>query len=368
MRKTYIIAEAGVNHNGSLDLARQLIDVAADAGADAVKFQTFRADALVTRSAPKAAYQQETTAADEAQWDMLRALELHPEDHPILMEHARQRNIQFLSTPFDRLSLDVLMGLGMPILKLPSGEVINGPLLLHAARTGRPLILSTGMSTLGEVEAALGVLAFGYVHRDEETPSLEAFAQAFASAAGQNALRAYVTLLHCTTAYPTPFEAVNLRAMDTLREAFGLRVGYSDHTIGISVPLAAVARGATVIEKHFTLDRTLPGPDHQASLEPDELQAMVSGIREVEHALGDVRKAPAAAEWANRPVVRKSLVTTRPVQAGETWSAEMLTPKRPGTGCSPMQYWSLLGKPADRDYPADTVVNRLVDLEPKVAL
>ena len=355
MSATYIIAEAGVNHNGSLDLARELIDVAADAGADAVKFQTFRADALASKSAPKAAYQLATTGEEESQHAMLKALELSESDHHVLVEHCARRGIQFLSTPFDAESLDLLVDrFDLPRIKIPSGEITNGPLILRVARTGRPAIVSTGMSTLGEVEEALGVLAFGYVAEAGQEAGREAFSTAYGSNEGQAALRERVTLLHCTTEYPAPFGEVNLRAMDTLREAFDVPVGYSDHTEGITVPIAAVARGAALIEKHFTTDRTLPGPDHRASLEPDELAEMVRSIRTVEAALGRGVKMPAPSERANRAVARKSLVARVAIGAGERFSEQNLAVRRPGEGVSPMQYWSYLGETARRAYePGD---------------
>lgn len=346
----YIIAEAGVNHNGSLDLARKLIDVAAEAGADAVKFQTFRAETLVTATAPKAAYQRETTDAGESQYAMLKVLELDEAAHRTLIEHCERRGIQFLSTPFDTESLNLLVeGFGMPRIKMPSGEITNGPLLLAAAQTGLPVIVSTGMSTLGEVEQALGVLAFGYLER-EAAPGLEGFAAAYASEAGQAALRDRVTLLHCTSEYPTPPEDVNLRAMDTLGSAFGLPVGYSDHSRGIVVPIAAAARGAVLIEKHFTLDRTLPGPDHRASLEPEELAEMVRAIREVEAALGRSVKAPTHGEIETQAVARKSLVAATEIAEGQPFSTANVTARRPGNGVSPMHHWSYMGKAAARSY------------------
>ena len=350
MRSTYVIAEAGVNHNGSLDLARELIDAAADAGADAVKFQTFRADALVSEAAPKAAYQLATTGAEESQYAMLKALELSKSDHHALVEHCAQRSIQFLSTPFDAESLDLLVDrFDIPRIKISSGEITNGPLILRVAQTGRPAILSTGMSTLGEIEEALGVLAFGYTTPDAE-PSRSAFAAAYGSDRGQATLRERVTVLHCTTEYPAPFDEVNLRAMDTLRAAFGVAVGYSDHTEGIAVPIAAAARGATLIEKHFTMDRTLPGPDHRASLEPDELAEMVRAIRTVEAALGRGVKTPAPSERANRVVARKSLVAGVSIDEGAPFSGENLVVRRPGDGVSPMEYWSYLRQMAERAY------------------
>ncbi|MEI7818137.1 MAG: N-acetylneuraminate synthase, partial [Desulfuromonadales bacterium] len=274
---TYIIAEAGVNHNGSLALAKKLVEVAADAGADAVKFQTFKADSLVSRLAPKAEYQSKATGADESQYEMIRKLELDEQAHEMLIEHCTVCGIQFLSTPFDLESVDLLAGrFDLSCIKIPSGDITNGPLLLKIAHTGKPVILSTGMSTLGEIEEALGVLAFGYLGVGEPSPAV--FRLAYCSIQGQELLLEKVTLLHCTTEYPAPVEEVNLNTLDTLRSAFGLPVGYSDHTEGITVPIAAVARGAVIIEKHFTLDRTLPGPDHKASLEPTELKQMVTAI------------------------------------------------------------------------------------------
>lgn len=354
--RCYIIAEAGVNHNGSPAMARELIDAAVAAGADAVKFQTFRADSVASVMAPKAEYQTRSTAADESQRDMLKKLELDEAVHRELVAHCRQQGIQFLSTPFDPESVDLLaLKLDLPLLKLSSGEITNAPLLLKAARSGKPIILSTGISTLGEVEIALGVLAFGYTDRDG-FPSEAAFRHAFASSEGQSALRERVTLLHCTTAYPAPFADVNLRAMKTLSASFGLAVGFSDHTKGIAVSLAAAALGATVIEKHFTLDRTLPGPDHNASLEPDELISMVTAIRQVEQALGSSRKHPAASEIGNLAVARKSIVAARMIRAGELFTETNLCIKRPGTGTSPLRYWEMLGRSAGRDYAPDEAV------------
>ncbi|MBI5461120.1 MAG: N-acetylneuraminate synthase [Gammaproteobacteria bacterium] len=353
---TFVIAEAGVNHNGSLELALQLVDAAATAGADAVKFQTFVPEALVSRRAAKAVYQQQHTAADESQLDMLRKLALSHADHLHLRAHCRQRGIEFLSSPFDIDSAHFLVDtLGVSCLKLGSGEITNGPLLLALARSGKPLILSTGMSTLEDIEQALALLAFGFVEATAR-PTAATIAAAYAAAAGRQALRDKVSLLHCTTEYPCPFEDVNLRAMDTLREAFGLVVGYSDHTPGINVPIAAVARGARIIEKHFTLDRSLPGPDHQASLQADELRAMLDGIRQIEHALGHGRKEPAPSELKNRPIARKALVAARPIRAGEIFTVDNLTAKRPAEGLSPMRYWDVLDRPAERDYLTDEAI------------
>lgn len=354
---TLVIAEAGVNHNGSLDMALRLIDAAAAAGADAVKFQTFVPEALVSRRAAKAVYQQHTTAADESQLDMLRKLTLGQREHVHLLAHCKVRGIAFMSSPFDVDSARFLVDtLDVATLKLGSGEITNGPLLLALARTGKPLILSTGMSTLPEIEQALAVLALGYIEASAH-PNTASITAAYASEAGRHALRDKVSLLHCTTEYPCPVEDVNLRALDTLRDAFGLVVGYSDHTPGITIAMAAVARGARIIEKHFTLDRNLPGPDHQASLQPDELRAMIDGIRQVERALGHGRKEPAPSELKNRPIARKALVAARPIRAGEVFTVENLTAKRPAEGVSPMQYWDVLGRIASRDYAADEAID-----------
>lgn len=354
--RVYVIAEAGVNHNGSLDLAVQLIDVATAADADAVKFQTFRAEKVISRYAPKANYQAETTDPFETQLEMVKKLELDENAHRMLIKHCRSCGIQFISTPFDFDSVDLLANrLGISSLKLPSGEITNAPLLLKAARTGKPVILSTGMSTLGEIETALGALAFGYTCLDSN-PSLTAFSEAYRSKEGQEALQKNVVLLHCTTEYPAPFCDVNLRVLGTLKTAFGLQVGFSDHTSGIAVPIAAVARGAVVIEKHFTMDKNLPGPDHKASLEPDELKDMVRSIRQVEEALGTPIKAPADSELKNLHVARKSIVAARNISKGEIFTEESLSLKRPGNGVSPVFYWDLLGKIANRDYKEDEMV------------
>ena len=352
---TYIIAEAGVNHNGSLDIAKRLIEVAVEAGADAVKFQTFKADHLVSRLAPKAEYQNRTTDNGESQYEMIRKLELHEHAHQALIEHCKIYGIEFLSTPFDLESVNLLAGrFDLFCIKISSGDLTNAPLLLETARTGKPVILSTGMSTLGEVEDALGVLAFGYLGKSE--PSIAAFRSAYCSDTGQAILKDKITLLHCTTEYPAPFEEVNLTVMDTLRSAFGLPVGYSDHTEGIAVPIAAVARGAVAIEKHFTIDRTLPGPDHKASIEPNELKQMVTAIRVVERALGSGRKHPTPSELRNMSVARKSLVAAVAICAGEPFTVENLVVKRPGNGLSPMRYWELLNRPSSRDFSADESV------------
>lgn len=353
--RTYIIAEAGVNHNGSLEMAKELVSAAAEAGADAVKFQTFKADLLVSRTAPKAEYQTRTTGREESQHEMIRKLELDRRQHEMLLDACRECGIQFLSTPFDHDSVDLLaLTFDLPVIKVSSGDLTNAPLLLRIAAMGKPVILGTGMATLGEIEDALGVLALGYTCAAQ--PSLAAFRAAFCSVKGQQALKEKVTLLHCTTEYPAPLEEVNLRVMETLRGAFGLAVGYSDHTEGIAVPLAAAALGAEVIEKHFTLDRTLPGPDHKASLEVRELKQMVQGIRSVEKALGRGIKHPTQSEIKNLPVARKSLVAASSITEGEIYTDSNVAVKRPGSGLSPMQYWDLLGKKASRDSGVDEVI------------
>jgi N-acetylneuraminate synthase len=353
----FVIAEAGVNHNGSLDMAKALIEVAAKAGADAVKFQTFKATEIVSRFAPKAAYQQRNTDDADSQLDMIKKLELSIEDHRVLIKHARQKGIEFLSTPFDLGSLGLLVDdLGLRTIKIPSGEITNAPFLVKIAATGCQIILSTGMSTLGEVESALSMIAFGALAPVGQPPGKAAFEAAYMSPSGQELLRKRVVLLHCSTEYPAPVTDVNLKAMDVMAQAFGLPVGYSDHTEGIHISVAAAARGACLIEKHFTLDKTLPGPDHKASLEPDELSTMIRAIKDIALALGDGIKRPSVTELKNRDVVRKSLVAARPIAVGELFSEENLICKRPGTGVSPMAYWSRLGTTASRDYGADELV------------
>jgi len=330
---TFIIAEAGVNHNGDLHLAKKLIQVAAEAGADLVKFQTFSADRLATHAAKKTDYQIQTTGSQESQRQMLRRLELTPEMHTELISHCKIWNIGFFSTGFDVESVDLLLSLGLGFFKIPSGEITNLPYLRHIGHFGKPVMLSTGMADLGEIEAAINVLEL------VGTP------------------RKNITVLHCTTEYPTPMPEVNLRAMQSIRSAFGVPVGYSDHTPGIEVAIAAVAMGATVIEKHFTLDRNLPGPDHRASLEPGELKAMATAIRNIEQALGDGIKRPSPSEARNRPLVRKSLVATQEIKAGEVFSAEKITAKRPGTGISPMRWDEVVGRKAPRDFAVDEPID-----------
>lgn len=331
--KTLIIAEAGVNHNGDIGLAKQLIAQAAAAGADLVKFQTFVAKNIVSASAPKAEYQKKTTQSSESQLEMIRKLELSREDHAVLIEECRAHGIGFFSTAFDVQSFDLLMELGcLEQIKIPSGELTNLPLLRYMSKSGKPLMLSTGMANLGEIEAALDVI----------------------EAAGTP--RHLITVLHCTTEYPTPMEDVNLLAMVSMKQAFGVNVGYSDHTPGIEVPIAAVALGASVIEKHFTLDRNLPGPDHKASLEPQELKAMVDGIRNIERALGDGIKRPSSSELKNKAIARKSLVAIHPIRAGEAFSANNMGTKRPGSGISPMRWDEVIGRIAGRDFSVDELI------------
>jgi N-acetylneuraminate synthase len=356
MPNTFIIAEAGVNHNGSLDRALAMVDVAANAGANAVKFQTFRSEAVISRLAVKAEYQVKNTGDNESQLEMVKKLELDLPAHKQLLKHCEVRHIQFLSTPFDLSSVDMLVNdLRVSRLKVPSGEITNAPLLLRVAHSDLPVILSTGMCMLGDIEDALGVLAYGYLHSGE-APSVAGFKKAFISAEGQRHIQEKVALLHCTTEYPSPFDDVNLLAMDTLAGAFGLPVGLSDHTMGYSVSIAAVARGARIIEKHFTLDRNLPGPDHVASLEPQELASMISAIREVESSLGSPRKLVAKSEEKNLEIARKSLVAAIPIRKGERFTMENLTAKRPGNGISPMHYWEFLGSRATRNYGSDEVI------------
>jgi len=331
--KTFIIAEAGVNHNGSVEMAFQLIDVAAASGADAVKFQTFKAEKIIAANAAKAGYQKDTTGIDESQLEMVKKLELDETAHTRLYQYCQHKGIQFLSTPFDLESIDLLNRLGLEIFKIPSGEITNLPYLRKLGALKKRLILSTGMANLGEIEAALNVLT------ESGTPMEK------------------ITVLHCNTEYPTPFEDVNLRAMLTIGHAFGVAVGYSDHTAGIEVAVAAVALGAAVLEKHFTLDRNLPGPDHRASLEPHELTAMISGIRNIEKALGTGIKKPSLSELKNKPVARKSIVAATPIKEGETFTEMNITVKRPGTGITPMRWDEIIGRKAGRDYKTDEIIN-----------
>ncbi|ALV21571.1 MULTISPECIES: N-acetylneuraminate synthase [Carnobacterium] len=333
MNKTFIIAEAGVNHNGSIELAKELIAKGAEAGVDAVKFQSFKADKLVTVNAEKAEYQVANTGNNEEnQYQMIKKLELDYDKHQELMDYATSLGVMFLSSAFDLESIDLLKDLGLDIFKIPSGEITNLPYLRKTAKTGKKIILSTGMSTLGEIEEALEVL--------------------------KNNGAKDITVLHCNTEYPTPMSDVNLTAMNTMKEAFKVPVGYSDHTLGIEVPIAAVALGAAIIEKHFTLDKTMEGPDHKASLEPDELKQMVTSIRNIEQALGNGVKTPTQSERKNKAIARKSLVSKTAIASGEVFTEENLEIKRPGTGISPMLWDEIIGTKATKNYQADELIKR----------
>ncbi|MDP1604433.1 MAG: N-acetylneuraminate synthase [Legionella sp.] len=327
--KVFIIAEAGVNHNGSLELAKKLIDVATDAGTDAVKFQTFKADKLVSKTAQKADYQKQTTDTAESQHEMIKKLELDETAHHELISYCKTKNMLFLSTPFDHESIELLDSLGIEIFKIPSGEITNLPYLRKIGKLQKKVILSTGMANLGEIEDALEVLI------------------------AEGTVKENITVLHATTEYPCPIEDVNLKSMQTIASAFCVKVGYSDHTKGIEVPIAAVAMGACVIEKHFTLDRTMKGPDHKASLEPDELKAMVAAIRNIEKALGDGIKKASPSEIKNMTVARKSIVAAQAIKAGEMFTADNLTIKRPGKGINPMRWDEVLNRQASRDFSPD---------------
>ncbi len=329
MNHVYIIAEAGVNHNGSIELAYRLVDAAKESGADCIKFQTFKAQNLVSENAQKADYQKKMTG-DGSQIEMLKKLELSFEEFEELKKYCDRIEICFLSTPFDMDSIEFLNSIDMPFWKIPSGEVTNYPYLVELARTGRPIVMSTGMCDLIEIETAIKVL------RDN----------------GADDIR----LLHCNTEYPTPFEDVNLKAMQTMRDAFRLEVGYSDHTRGIEIPIAAVALGATIIEKHFTLDRSMDGPDHKASLEPDEFASMVSAIRNIERAMGTGDKTPSPSEKKNIVIARKSIVAKKSIKAGEVFTVDNITVKRPGNGISPMKWNELLGTKATKDYSEDDLI------------
>lgn len=332
MSKVLIIAEAGVNHNGDIDIAKKLVDVAAESGADIVKFQTFKSENCVSKNAQKAEYQLQTTNKQESQLDMIKKLELDLETHNILISYCKQKNIEFLSTPFDLESVDLLHNLGLKIFKIPSGEITNLPYLRKIGKYNKQVILSTGMANLGEIESAIAVLVDSGTKREN------------------------ITLLQCNTEYPTPFTDVNLKAMKSLKKAFRLPVGYSDHTPGIAIPLAAVGMGAKVIEKHFTLDKNMEGPDHKASLEPCELKAMVQGIREIELALGDGIKQTSASEAKNKPIARKSIVANCAIKKGEILSESNLYTKRPAGGISPMEWDKVIGTKAIRDFEPDEMI------------
>ncbi len=332
MKKVFIIAEAGVNHNGSVKLAKKLIDVASKAGVDAVKFQTFKAELTISKSAQKAAYQKETTDTEESQFDMIKRLELDINTHKELISYCKTKNIMFLSTPFDHDSIDLLDGLGLEIIKIPSGEITNLPYLRHIGSLNKEVILSTGMADIGEIEDALDVLVEAGTEKEK------------------------ITVLHANTMYPTPMEDVNLKAMVTIGNTFDIPFGYSDHTLGIEVDIAAVAMGATIIEKHFTLDKTMDGPDHKASLEPDELISMVKAIRNIELALGSSVKKPSVSETPNITVARKSIVAARNIAQGEVLTKDNLIVKRPANGINPMRWDEIIGTKAKKDYRSDELI------------
>ena len=362
MGHTVIIAEAGVNHNGDEALAFQLVDEAVAAGVDIVKFQTFNAEKLVTKSAPLATYQQKNGVKDDAQFDMLKALELSSDCFIRLKRYSEEQGIIFLTTAFDFDSLDFLINtLKLNTLKIPSGEITNAPFVLAHARSGCQLIVSTGMCDLNDIEQALGVIAFGLLNIEgeflTEQPSTECFTKAYQSDLGQVLLRKKVTLLHCTTDYPAPVDDINLNAMATMKNTFQLPIGYSDHSQGIVVPIAAVAKGACLIEKHFTLDQNLQGPDHKASLEPTELREMVQAIRLTEKCLGQSIKQASRAESANKVIARKSLVADDNINEGDKFTADNIVMKRPGNGMSPYHYWSLLNQVAQKNYQEGELID-----------
>ncbi len=331
-KKVFIIAEAGVNHNGSIDLAYRLVDAAKDSGADAIKFQSFKADTLVSRNADKAEYQKKTTGSGESQYQMIKKLELNLDDHRKLISYCKEKKISFLSSPFDLDSIDLLNKLGLDTFKIPSGEIINMPYLRNIGKLNKSIILSTGMANLGEIESALNVLIKSGTEKEK------------------------IIVLHCNTEYPTPFEDVNLKAMLTIKHAFNVRIGYSDHTLGIEVPIAAVALGAEVIEKHVTLDKNMIGPDHKTSLEPREFKQMVDSIRITEKVLGTGIKEPSSSELKNKSVARKSLVAKRKIHKGEKFTEENITVKRPGNGISPMLWDLVIGKIALHDFNEDELI------------
>jgi len=356
---TYIIAEAGVNHNGSLDLAKSLIDAAVDAGADAVKFQSFKAEKLVTKQAPKAQYQKDNTGNEQSQYEMLKALELSFDEQRALATYCHDKGIEFMSTAFDDDSLHFLAEvLDVQRFKIGSGELTNIPFLWRHAKYGKKLILSTGMSTLEEIRQALSVLAFGYCKPEDDEPTLKKCAEVYATDAAKKMLKDKVTLLHCTSNYPASLDSIHLNAMDTLASTFDLDVGYSDHSAGILVPIAAVAKGACVIEKHFTTDRSLPGPDQKASISSAELKEMVKQIRQVETALGSSEKQPSSSELDTRQVARKSIVALEAIVPNDVFTEKNLGIMRPGTGTEPKYYWDYLGKVASRAYQAGDLIKK----------
>ncbi len=331
--KTIIIAEAGVNHNGSIENAKNLVDVAEQAGADYVKFQTFKAENIVTVNADKANYQKSLTGIEESQFEMIKKLELDKDAHIKVMKHCEGKNVKFLSTPFDNDSIQMLLNLKIPFFKIPSGEITNLPFLECIGSHGLPIVMSSGMSSLKEVSDAVQVLTSAGAEKDS------------------------ITILHCNTEYPTPMRDVNLNAMLTIKNELNVKVGYSDHTLGIEIPIAAVAMGASIIEKHFTLDKNLPGPDHAASLEPDELKAMVKGIRNIEIAFGDGKKKPSLSEKKNLPIVRKSIVAKTKIKKGDIFTEGNMSTKRPGTGISPMNWYELINKKSKKSFNPDDLID-----------
>lgn len=332
MAETLIIAEAGVNHNGNIDLAYKLIDAAKDAGADIVKFQTFKAEKIVSKNAVKAEYQKKTTTTNESQLEMIKKLELDQDAHIDLMNYCKKKGIEFLSAPFDLDSIKLLHHLGLKRFKIPSGEITNYPYLKEIAKYNKQVIMSTGMADMQEIEEALNVLITNGTKRNK------------------------ISILHCNTEYPTPYHDVNLNAMQTIQKAFKLPVGYSDHTLGIEVPIAAVAMGAVIVEKHFTLDRSMSGPDHKASLEPDELTSMISAIRNIEKAMGCGVKVPSGSEIKNKAIARKSIVAARDIAMNEIFTEENITVKRPGTGISPMRWNEIIEKKSAYNFKTDDII------------
>lgn len=355
----YIIAEIGVNHNGETQLAKELIIAAKVAGADAVKFQTFRASELVTKSGEKANYQKETTSVQESQLTMLEKLELSHQQHHELYEFCQQQQITFLSTPFDTSSVKFLtQELGLTKLKISSGDLTNAPMLLACAQTGCQIIISTGMATISDIEQALGVLAYGYSSKSTGVElKVEDFDSAYQSELGQSLLKKNISILHCTTDYPAKLIDINLNVLDTYKREFDLPIGYSDHSLGTLVSAAAVAKGACIIEKHITLDKNMQGPDHRASIEPDEFLALVNTIRDVETILGHSEKLPTVAEQLNMPIARKSLVAATTIKKGEYFNEENIAIKRPGNGLPPIDYWQILNKKASKDYQIDELLS-----------
>lgn len=354
--KTYIIAEAGVNHNGSYQRAKKLITIAASAGADAVKFQTFTANNLVTKNAPLASYQKKNSL-QKSQHDMLRALELSKNEFIQLKKYAQRKKIDFLSTPFDMESLNFLVkNLRLNTIKISSGDLLNAPLLLAAAQAKVKIIVSTGMANLKEIQFALSVIAFGYLH-GRKIPTSSSLSSSLKSRRAQLLLRKKIVILHCTTEYPAPFHEINLRVLKTIYEKFQIPVGYSDHTLGPIASLGAVALGASMIEKHFTINKKLPGPDHKMSLDPQELKQFVKEIRILETTLGSSEKKPTASEKKNMVICRKSLVAARDIKKGDTFTMNNLTVKRPGSGISSALFWEFLGKKAKRNFKQDSLIS-----------